>query len=297
MIGKTISHYEVLEKIGEGEMGVVYKADDIKLKRAVALKFLAPEILRDRKAKERFVQGVQAAAALDHLNICKVYEINQAEGQTFISMAYIKGQSLKEKIASGGPISLEVALNITIQMAEGLKEAHKNGIVHRDIKPANIMLTQKSLVKIMDFGLAELTLGVDLTKTTALMEAVAYISPEQASGKKVDHRTDIWALGCVLYEMIACQAPFKSTHDQAALYSILNEEPVPIASLRKDLPVGIEMILHACIHKDLRNRYRDMETLLSDLKSIDLEDKTKFLKELHDDPRYMQLLKKMGWGK
>ncbi len=272
----TISHYKILEKIGEGGMGVVYKAEDTKLRRTVALKFLPPELMRNQEAKERLIQEAQAAAALDHANICTVFEINESDGKTYISMAFIEGQSLKEKIAVD-PIKIEEALDIAIQTAEGLKEAHECGITHRDIKPANIMLTKKGQVKIMDFGLAKLTWGVDLTKTAAIMGTVAYMSPEQASGEKVDHRTDIWSLGCVLYEMLAAQRPFKGTHDQAAIYSILNEEPEPIASLRKDLPVGFEMILHACLQKDSRNRYRDMGALLSDLKSIDLEDKTQVL--------------------
>ena len=271
----------------------MYKTEDTKLKRTVALKFLPVELMRDEEAKERFVQEAQAAAALDHPNICTVYEISEVEDQTFISMAYIKGQSLKEKIASG-PIKLEDALDIAIHTAEGLKEAHEKSIVHRDIKPANIMLTQKGQVKIMDFGLAKLSWGADLTKTATIMGTVAYMSPEQASGEKIDHRTDIWSLGCVLYEMLSGQRPFKSTHDQAAIYSILNEEPEPIASLRTDLPLGFEMILHACLQKDLRNRYRDMATLLSDLKSIDPEDKTQVFMELHNDPRYKELLKKIG---
>jgi len=272
----TISHYKILEKIGEGGMGVVYKAEDTKLRRTVALKFLPPELMRNQEAKERLIQEAQAAAALDHANICTVFEINESDGKTYISMAFIEGQSLKEKIA-GDPIKIEEALDIAIHTAEGLNEAHENGIVHRDIKPANIMLTKKGQVKIMDFGLAKLTWGVDLTKTATIMGTVAYMSPEQASGEKVDHRTDIWSLGCVLYEMLAGQRPFQSTHDQAAIYSILNEEPEPIASLRKDLPVGFEMILYACLQKDPRNRYRDMGALLSDLKSIDLEDKTQVL--------------------
>jgi TolB-like protein/Flp pilus assembly protein TadD len=191
-------------------------------------------------------------------------------------MEYILGQSLKEKIASG-PIKLEEALDIAICVAEGLKEAHENGIVHRDIKPANIMLTEKGQIKIMDFGLVKLSWGTDLTKTATIMGTVAYMSPEQAAGKKIDHRTDIWSLGCVLYEILAGQRPFTSTHDQAAIYSILNEDPEPIASLRKDLPVGFEMILHSCLQKDPRNRYRNMEALLSDLRSMDLEDKTQVL--------------------
>ncbi len=272
--------YRIGGEIGRGGMGVVYKAEDTKLKRIVALKFLPQELMRDKEAKERFIQEAQAAAALDHPNICTIYEINESDGQTFISMAYIKGQSLKEKIASG-PIILEEVLNITIDIAEGLKEAHENGIIHRDIKPANIMLTNKNQVKIMDFGLAKLTWGADLTRTATIMGTLAFMSPEQATGEKTDHRTDIWSLGCVLYEMLAGRRPFKGTHDQAAIYSILNEEPEPIARLRKNLPVGFEMILHTCLQKDPHKRYRNMKALLSDLRSMDLEDKTQVLTAVH----------------
>jgi serine/threonine protein kinase/tetratricopeptide (TPR) repeat protein len=274
MIGKAISHYKILEKIGEGGMGVVYKAEDTKLKRTVALKFLPPELMRDKEAKERFIQEAQAAAALNHPNICTVYEINEADGRNFIAMEYIKGQSLKEKIVSD-LLGIDESLDIVSQVAEGLLEAHDNGIIHRDIKPANIMLTKRGQAKIMDFGLAKLSWGIDLTKTATIMGTVAYMSPEQARGEKVDHHTDIWSLGCVLYEMLTGQRPFKITHDQAVIYSILNEEPEPISWLRKDVPTGVEKILETCLQKDPLNRYGDMKDLISELKFVDMLDKTK----------------------
>ena len=274
MIGKTISHYKILEKIGEGGMGVVYKAEDTKLKRIVALKFLHPDLVRDTEAKERFVQEAQAAAALDHPNICTVHEINESDGQTFIAMAFVEGQSLKDKIKTG-QLELDEALDLTSQVAEGLHAAHKKGITHRDIKPANIVLTKEGLAKIMDFGLAKLSWGVDLTKTATIMGTVAYMSPEQATGERVDQRTDIWSLGCILYEMLAGRRPFKSTHDQAAIYSILNDEPEPITRVRNDVPVGIEKILQTCLQKDPHNRYSDMEALISYLKFVDMKDKTR----------------------
>ncbi len=288
---KTISHYKILEKIGEGGMGVVYKAEDTKLKRTVALKFLSPELMRDSEAKERFIQEAQAAAALDHPNICTVHEIDESDDQTYIAMAYVEGLSLKDKIKAG-KLELEEIVNITSQIAEGLSAAHKKGITHRDIKPANIMLTEEGPVKIMDFGLAKLSWGVDLTKTSTIMGTVAYMSPEQASGEKADHRTDIWSLGCVLYEMLAGQRPFKGTYDQAAIYAILNEDPEPIASLRERLPVSFEMILFTCLQKDPRNRYKDMDALFSDLRSIDLEDKTQVLTAVHafDEPPSIAVL-------
>jgi serine/threonine protein kinase len=236
MIGKTISHYKIIEKIGEGGMGVVYKAEDTRLERTVALKFLPQEYTRDAYAKERFIQEARAAAVLDHPNICTVYEIDEVDGQTFIAMAYIKGQNLKDRLKSGF-LELEEALEITTQVAKGLQEAHDNGIIHRDIKPANIMITEKGQAKITDFGLAKLSWGVDLTKTATIMGTVAYMSPEQAKGEKIDQRTDIWSLGAVLYEMLSGEPPFKSYHDQAVLYSILNKDPAPITKIRKDIPL------------------------------------------------------------
>ena len=272
MIGKTVSHYKILEKIGEGGMGVVYKAEDTKLKRIVALKFLPPELMRDKDAKERFIREAQAAAALDHPNICMVHEIDEAKGQTFISMSFIEGQSLKERIAAG-PMRVEDAVDTAIQISEGLKEAHEKGIVHRDIKPGNVMLTEKSKAKITDFGLAKLEWGANLTKTATIMGTVAYMSPEQARGDKVDHRTDIWSLGCVLYEMLTEKCPFKSTHDQAAIYSILKEKPVPMTEIRRDIPQKLEQVVEKCIEKDMRKRYKDMSALLDDLKSIVMKPK------------------------
>jgi tetratricopeptide (TPR) repeat protein len=194
-------------------------------------------------------------------------------------MAYVDGQSLKEKIETG-PLGLDEALTITSQVAKGLRAAHKKGIIHRDIKPANIMLTEEGLAKIMDFGLAKISWGVDLTKTATVMGTVAYMSPEQARGEKVDEHTDIWSLGCVLYEMCSGRRPFKYTHNQAAIYSILNEEPEKILRLRKDVPAGVEKILETCLQKDPLNRYRDMEALLSDLKFVDKMDKTQTMRSI-----------------
>ncbi len=267
MIGKTISHYKIHEKIGEGAMGIVYKAEDTKMRLEVALKFLPKEFTVDPEAKERFIQEAQAAGALDHPNICTVYEIDEAEGQTFIAMAHIKGESIKDKIISG-PLDINEALNIVIQVADGLQEAHEKGIIHRDIKPANIMLTVKDQAKIMDFGLAKLSWGVDLTKTATIMGTVAYMSPEQAKGEKVDHKTDIWSLGAMLYEMLTGEHPFKVTHDQAVLYAIINEDPVPITRIRKNIPQELEKIVKKALEKNLKKRYGDMDTMLKDLKSV-----------------------------
>jgi len=266
MIGKTIAQYKILEKIGEGGMGVVYKAEDTKLKRTVALKFLPAELTRDSQAKARFVQEAQAAAALDHPNICAVFEIGEAEGTTYMAMPYVKGQSLKERIALG-PLSVEDALAIAGQMAEGLKEAHDKGIIHRDIKPANIMLTEKGQAKIMDFGLAKLEAGVDLTRTMAVMGTAAYMSPEQARGEEVDLRTDIWSFGATLYEMLTGQKPFGQKHDQALIYSILNDTTESVSRIRPEIPKPLEVVIQKTLEKDRSRRYQNMVDLLKDLKT------------------------------
>jgi serine/threonine protein kinase/Tfp pilus assembly protein PilF len=267
MISKTISHYKILEKLGEGGMGVVYKAEDTRLKRTVALKFLAPQTLSSEEEKARFILEAQAAAALNHPNICTIYEIDESEGQYFMAMECIEGQSLREKIQSG-PLKLKEAINIAIQVAEGLQEAHDRGIVHRDIKPANIMMTTKGQAKIMDFGLAKLGRETQLTKTGTTVGTVAYMSPEQARGDTVDHRTDIWSLGVVLYEMITGQLPFKSEYEQAIVYSILNEEPQPITDLRSGLPMELEGIINKALAKSTGERYQHADEMLSDLRSL-----------------------------
>ena len=266
MIEKFVAHYKILEKIGEGGMGVVYRAEDTRLKRTVALKFLPPELTRDPQAKARFVQEAQAAAALDHPNICAVFEIGEAEGSTYIAMSYVKGQSLKEKIAAG-PLSMEEALDIASQVAEGLKEAHERGIIHRDIKPGNIMLTEKGQAKIMDFGLAKLEAGVDLTRTMAVIGTAAYMSPEQARGEEVDHRTDIWSFGATLYEMLTGQKPFGRKTDQAVIYSILNDTTEAVSRIRPEIPRQLDRVIQKALEKDRSRRYQSMTELLKDLKS------------------------------
>ena len=266
MIGQTIAHYRILEKLGEGGMGIVYKAEDTKLKRTVALKFLPRELTKDSQAKARFVQEAQAAAALDHPHICAVFEIGEAEGATYIAMPYVKGRSLKEREAAG-PLSMEEALDIAGQVAEGLKEAHERGIIHRDIKPANIMLTEKGQAKIMDFGLAKLEAGVDLTKTMAVVGTVAYMSPEQARGEEVDHRTDIWSFGATLYEMLTGQKPFGQKHDQALLYSILNDTTEAVSRICPEIPRQLDRLIQKALEKEKLRRYQSMAELLKDLKS------------------------------
>ena len=258
--------YKIIEEIGRGGMGIVYKAEDIRLKRTVALKFLPPELTHIPEVKGRFMREAQAAAALDHPNICTVYEFDEAEGKAFISIAYIEGQNLRKRTESG-PLELDEALRIATQVAGGLEEAHKRGVVHRDIKSANIMVTEKGQAKIMDFGLARTTGGLLLTKEGTTMGTIAYMSPEQARGEEVDHRTDIWSLGVVLYEMIIGQLPFKGDYEQAVIYSILNEEPQEISSLRSDVPKGFISVIGKALQKDCTYRYQTMKEFIADLKS------------------------------
>ena len=267
MIGKTISHYRILEKLGEGGMGVVYKAEDTRLKRTVALKFLPPELTRDDETKQRFIHEAQAASAMDHQNICTVYEIDEVltEGrdQMFIAMAHYDGGTLKEKIESG-PLALKEAIDIASQIGQGLQKAHTKGIIHRDIKPANILITNDGVVKIVDFGLAKLTGRIKITKTGTTIGTVAYMSPEQARGEEVDNRTDIWSLGVVLYEMVIGELPFRGEYEQAVVYSIMNEEPVPISDIDKEF----ERILNKALTKNPEDRYGNIEEIVKDLKSL-----------------------------
>jgi serine/threonine protein kinase len=266
--GSTFAgRYQLVEELGRGGMGVVYKAEDIKLKRTVALKFLPPELTHIPDVKDRFMREAQAAAALDHPNICTVYEFDEAEEKTFISMAYVEGQSLRKKLESG-PLELDKALRIATQAAQGLQIAHKKGIVHRDIKSANIMVTEDNQAKIMDFGLARMTGGTLLTQEGTAMGTIAYMSPEQARGKEVDHRTDIWSFGVVLYEMLTGELPFKGDHEQAIVYAIRKDKPRPITEVNAEIPQSIEQVVEKALEKDADKRYQQVDELLDDLKSI-----------------------------
>ena len=267
MVGSTISHYKILGHIGSGGMGEVWEAEDLKLGRPVALKFLAAHLVSDPEVHKRFEREAKAAASLSHPNICTVYEIDEADGKSFLSMELIKGDSLEGRIEKG-PLALTEALDIARQLAEGLQEAHGAGVVHRDIKPANILITPDGRVKILDFGLALLTEGSKLTQLDTAVGTVAYMSPEQAQGGEVDHRTDIWALGCVLYEMVCGQRPFKGQYDQALLYEIVNEEPEPLTGLRTSVPVELELLIGKCLEKESGNRYGGADELARDLRKL-----------------------------
>jgi len=267
MIGRTISHYKILSQLGEGGMGVVYQAQDTKLERTVALKFLASHLVQDGELRKRFEREAKAAASLNHPNICTVHEIDAAGGKTFISMALIEGEPLDERIERG-PLKVAEAVDIALQIAKGLEAAHEKGVVHRDVKPANVMVDEKGHVTVMDFGLALLTEGSKLTKLDTTVGTVAYMSPEQAQGGAVDHRTDVWALGCVLYEMVSGQRPFLGQYDQALLYEIVHEEPEPLTGLRTGVPVELELLVDKCLAKDSGQRYQSTADLIVDLESL-----------------------------
>ena len=264
--GTVVSHYKIFDKIGAGGMGVVYRAEDLKLKRPVALKFLPPNLTQDSKAKERFAREAQAASSLDHPNICTVHEIDESkDGQMFIAMAYYEGDTLRQ-IVKRGPLEVGRALDIAGQIAAGLKEAHDLGIVHRDVKSANVIITPKGQAKIMDFGLAKLAGDADITLVGTTVGTVAYMSPEQAAGREVDARADIWSLGVILYEMVSGKLPFPGDHGLTVINSILNSDPIPVESLRQDLPGEVREILAKALAKPIEARYQTAGEMLTDLK-------------------------------
>ena len=268
MIGKRVSHYIVLEKLGEGGMGVVYKAEDTRLKRHVALKFLRPDLTRDDEAKLRFIAEAQAASALEHPNICNIHQIDETtDGQLFICMACYEGATVKTKLESG-PLEWQEAVRITAQTLEGLARAHACGMVHRDIKPANIMVTPHGDVKILDFGVAKLSGHTRLTRRGMSTGTAAYMSPEQAQGEDVDQRTDIWSLGVSLYEMVTGMVPFKAEYEPAVVYAILHETPKPVSAVRSGVPTELERVIDRAMRKNAGERYRRAEDMLADLKAL-----------------------------
>lgn len=264
MVGQVISHYRILERTGAGGMGVVYKAEDLALKRIVALKFLPPDLTRDPEARSRFVHEAQAASSLDHSNICAIHEIGEQDGQTFIVMGYYEGGTLGERIKKG-PLPIDTAIEICRQVGLGLARAHEAGIIHRDIKPANILLTNRGEVKIVDFGLAKLSGQTLLTVAGSTLGTAAYMSPEQAEGQPVDGRSDIWSLGVVLYEMLTGRRPFQGDFEQALIYSVLNVDPAPPRNLRQELPRALEQVVLRAMSKRPEDRYQRMDDVVADL--------------------------------
>ena len=274
MVGTTVSHYKILERLGGGGMGIVYRAEDTRLRRTVALKFLPPHLTRDPEAKERFVHEAQAVSALQHDNICVVHDIDEtSDGQMFICMECYEGETLKAKIERG-PVGVEDALDIAGQVALGLAKAHERGILHRDIKPANIMITRDGRAKILDFGLAKLSGRTVLTGEGTRLGTLLYMSPEQVGGEEADNRSDIWSLGVVLYEMLVGEPPFRGEYDNVLVYEIVNSNARPVTSLRTGIPMDLERIIAKAMAKARDERYQHIDEMLVDLRRLRKESET-----------------------
>jgi serine/threonine protein kinase/Flp pilus assembly protein TadD len=265
MTSKTISHYRIIEKLGEGGMGVVYKAEDTRLRRKVVLKFLHPHLTTDKGTTRRFEREAQAAAALNHPNIITIHEIGEYKEQTFIVMEYVEGISLRDTL-SKEPMPIDKAAMVARQVCEGLSKAHNAGIIHRDIKPENILIERDGHVKIVDFGLARMRGVSKLTRDASVMGTLKYMSPEQFQNKKVDHRSDIWSFGVVLFEMITGQLPFKGDYEAAVMYSVLNEEPQSVPTVRKNVPDYLIQIIMKAMEKEPARRWKSFQDILQALK-------------------------------
>ncbi|KAA3609278.1 MAG: DUF5050 domain-containing protein [Calditrichaeota bacterium] len=271
MIGETISHYTITEFIGEGGIGVVYKAHDFHLNRVVAIKFLPQSFSKDAGIREQFLHGARAASALDHPNICPIHDFDQTvDGHMFMVMAFCEGRTLRQIIDettkdSGPGLPHEQSIDIIFQLVQGLGEAHKNGVVHRDIKPSNIIVSNDGELKILDFGLAQIKGGVEKFENSAAPGTLLYMSPEQAIGEKTDSRSDIWSLGVVMYEMLGGVLPFQGEYEQAVIYAILKENPELITRRRSDVPPALETIIHKCLGKNPSLRYPTCASLIADL--------------------------------
>jgi serine/threonine-protein kinase len=267
MLGRQVNQYKILEKLGEGGMGVVYKAEDTTLRRTVALKFVAPYRVTDDQRKARLLREARAAATLDHPNICTIYEVGEAEGRPFLAMAFVDGPTLAEKVRNH-PLRISEFLELAIQIGEGLKEAHEKGIVHHDIKSSNIMVSAKGQAKLMDFGIAEPERPVSGIQRIEPSGTAAYMAPERARGGKGDKRSDIWSLGIVLYEMITGRLPFRAEYEAAVLYAVANEEPETVEDLNPEAPPELARVIHKALEKEPANRYNSVAELVDDLRAL-----------------------------
>jgi serine/threonine protein kinase/Tfp pilus assembly protein PilF len=267
MIGKNVFQYRIIRKLGQGGMGEVYLADDTKLNRRVALKFLPSQLASDANFKARFKREAQAAAALNHPNIITIHEVSEYKGRPFIAMEYVEGESLKDLVVQKN-LSVAEIVDIAVQICNGLTKAHEVGTIHRDVKSSNVLIDEDGRVRILDFGLAKVGREAMLTKAGTALGTVAYMSPEQAKGEEVDHRTDIWAVGVVLYEMLTGQMPFRGDHDQAMIYSILNTEPQRPTDVLTGVPTNLEQVVLKALSKRQEMRYQRMEEMLNDLRTV-----------------------------
>jgi len=294
MIGKTVKQYEILEKIGVGAMSVVYKARDQKLDRFVVLKFLPTHFGKDDEEKNRFTREAKIGSILDHENICTIYEINETEeDQMFIAMPYYNGETLKDKI-NREALTEKESVNIFTQMIRGLSIAHKNNIIHRDLKPANIIITENNVVKILDFGIAKLTSESGFTKPGTIMGTAAYMSPEQAKGESVDNRTDIWSAGIILYEMLAGKPAYEENNEAAIMYSIIVEDPEPIADICPDISQTLQSVIEKSLAKNPGDRYQKIDDMLEDIEDqitvVQKIDKTRVVKDQNSKPHSFAVL-------
>ena len=265
MVDRTVSHYRIVDGLGAGAMGEVYLAEDVRLGRKVALKLLPAHLTRDEAAKTRLIHEARAASLLDHPHICTVYDIEELPtGEFLLAMAYCDGETLRTRL-SRGPLPVDEAVELACQMADALAEAHAHGIVHRDIKPANAMVTRTGRLKLVDFGLAHLPEATMLTATGTTLGTPGYMAPEQVRGEEVDARADLWALGVVLYEMLAGRPPFGKESLEAVLYAVVHQAPEPLDRVRPGLPPSLVRIVNRALAKDGRARYQQAEQMLADL--------------------------------